>query len=165
MKTKIFLFLLFIIAVFAGNRAECIMLKFDKSLFYQVLKSGRVGEINTQLAKLDTTTLNEKNAYEGTLLMKKAGLVQQPQEKILYFKSGRAKLEAAIAADQDNAEYHFLRLLIQEHAPEIVRYNGQLAEDRLFVGEHFDKLSPAVQKTVVDYCKTSAVLNREDLKR
>jgi hypothetical protein len=59
------------------------------------------------------------------------------------FKSGRSKLESAITKDKENTEYRFLRLIIQEHAPRIVKYRNELEKDskwiqsNLIVFHHF----------------------------
>ena len=64
------------------------------------MASDNLQEINTQLAFISTSSINEKEAYEGALLMKKAGLVTKAKEKLSLFKAGRLKLEASIKKKQ-----------------------------------------------------------------
>jgi hypothetical protein len=92
------------------------------------------------------------------LLMKKAGMMAKPKDKISFFKSGRTKLEAAIAAEKDNVEYRFLRLIMQEHAPKIVKYRNELEEDSKLIKTNFNKLSAQLQQLITDYSKKSKVL-------
>ena len=157
----------FLLAIAAGLTAKAakaapLFQSFDKKTFYEILKSGSAAQIDSQLSMLDNSSLTEKEAYEGALLMKKAGLVQKPKEKINFFRAGRIKLEKALLSDGDNAEYHFLRLIIQEHAPKIVKYKDQLEQDSRFIKKYFRNLSPLVQERIMDYGKTSGVLHTQD---
>jgi hypothetical protein len=90
--------------------------------------------------------------------MKKAGLVGGPGKKLRTFKDGHKRLEAAIQKDSNNAEYRFLRVMVQENAPGILNYNKELQTDGEFVNKHFEKLPPVVQKAITDYSKRSKVL-------
>lgn len=135
---------------------------FDQATIYKSIASTNTGEINSALASLKESTLKEKEAYEGVLLMKKAGLSRNAKEKLANFKSGRTRLEAAIKNDAANVEYHFLRLIIQENAPNIVKYKNNLKTDAELVRTSFKKLPPAVQQAVKDYSKKSKFLNPGD---
>ena len=128
MKLKIFisfLFLILVVFVKANTGGQA----FNKVEFYAAMASDKMEDINIQLVAVKGSSINEKEAYEGALLMKKAGLVGNVKEKLSLFKSGRAKLEACISKDNNNAEYRFLRVIIQEHAPKIVKYRNELEQD------------------------------------
>lgn len=131
--------------------------KIDKAAFYAAMTSGSKEEIDKELA----TLTDSEQGYAGALMIRKAGL-PKAKERLKSFKEGRAKLEAALADDPDNIEYHFLRLTIQEHAPMIVRYKSNLQADKAFVIKHFARLSLVVQRAVKDYSKTSKILKPED---
>jgi hypothetical protein len=131
--------------------------KLDKSAFYEIMASGKIEDIDKELAILT----DEQQAYAGALLIRKAGL-PKVKARLKLFKEGKAKLEAALANDPDNTEYHFLRLTIQEHSPKIVKYRADLQADKAFVIKHFDKLSLVVQRAVKDYSKDSKILKPED---
>ncbi len=135
---------------------------FDREAFYKTLKQGGVEDINSQLQVIEASGIKEKNAYSGVLLMKEAGLVKKPQEKLHLFKQGRIQFETAFNADTSNVEYHFLRLIIQEKAPKIVKYRAQLTQDSEFIKKHYATLPPYVQHVVADYSKTSSILHAED---
>lgn len=153
------LFIFFCIAIQGKN----ILQKFDRSVFYAAIKSDKVEDINHELEILKSAPGSEKEAFEGTLLMKKAGLVKIPAEKLKLFKAGRIKLETALAKDSTVTEYRFLRLIIQEHAPKIVKYRKELMVDKLYIQKTFKTLSPVVQQAIRDYSKGSKVLQPADL--
>ena len=136
---------------------------FDKSSFYVAMASGDIAAIDAQLSILQESPIKEKEAYEGALLMKKAGLLSKPKEKLNIFKSGYIKLESSIAKDSGNTEYHFLRLTIQEHAPKVVKYYKDQEKDSQYIYKSFKSLSPVVQKAILDYSKHSKILQAKDL--
>ncbi len=157
MNIKMFLgllFLSFVISVQANSQKG----SFDKSAFYSAMASENISEINEQLEIVKNASISEKDAYEGALLMKKAGLLSKAKEKLSAFKSGKIKLEAAIKKESGNAEYYFLRLIIQEHAPKVVNYRDDIESDSQAIRLNFKSLSPVVQKAVVDYSKKSKFL-------
>jgi len=53
-------------------------------------------------------------------------------------------------------------LAIEEHAPKIVRYHKDIKKDKEVVVNNFKSLSPAVQYAILDYCKNSKVLHKEE---
>jgi hypothetical protein len=131
---------------------------FDRVVFYAAMSSDNLNEINTQLNIIRGASITEKDAYEGALLMKKAGLVNSAKEKLSLFKSGRSKLESSILKEATNTEYRFLRVIIQEHAPKIVKYRNQLEEDSRLIRSNFKSLSQLLQQVIIDYSKKSTVL-------
>jgi hypothetical protein len=135
---------------------------FDKFRFYSVMASGKVDDINNEIAVVSSSETSYKEGYEGALLMRKAGLLKIPAEKLKYFKRGRIKLETALLNDKDNAEYHFLRLTIQEHAPKIVKYHDRLETDKEYIKKSFKNLPPVVQQAIINYSTSSKVLNPRD---
>jgi hypothetical protein len=149
------LILIFSFAVVQGKSQHRV---FDKSAFYAVIKSGNTGEIEDQIIRVRELLIPEKDAYEGTLLMKKSGLVAGAKEKLSIFKSGRSKLESSISKDSNNTEYRFLRLIIQEHAPKVVKYQKELETDSKMIQTNFKGLSPFLQQVIFDYSKNSKVL-------
>ncbi|MHA4810372.1 hypothetical protein ACX0G9_19820 [Flavitalea flava] len=153
-------------SLFSGIKGEAreIHQDFDRTAFYAAMASGEVATINGELAKVAKATVPEKEAYEGALQMKKAGLVSKPADKLKFFRSGRIKLESSLVKDSTNGEYHFLRLTIQEHAPKIVKYASDLEKDCQSIQHTFKNLSPVVQQAIMDYSKHSKLLRPEDFK-
>jgi hypothetical protein len=136
---------------------------FDKAGFYSVMASGRLEEINAELSVVGASSVKEKEAYEGALLMRKAGLLARPKEKLATFKSGYIKMESSMKRDSGNIEYHFLRLMIQEHAPKVVHYDKDQVKDSQDIIRSFPTLSPVLQKAILDYCPHSKLLHERNL--
>ncbi|MFT4153139.1 hypothetical protein [Parafilimonas sp.] len=160
MKTFIYV-LLFITGFF---QKEAINTKdLNRQAFYNAVKSESLKAIDEQIAAVQASGLKDKDAFEGTLLMKKAGLVKGSKNKLDLFKDGRIKLETAIQNDNSNTEYRFMRLIIQEHAPKIVKYRDELAADAAFIEKNFRNLSPGLQNIIIDYSKESKTLKTTNL--
>jgi hypothetical protein len=155
---RLFILSLFIIASFRQKSTEAFKSVLDKNEFYRVLKSGTLHEINEEISVIHASGLPDKDAFEGTLLMKKAGLVGVPKQKLDLFKSGRIKLETAIHTDSSNVEYRFMRLIIQEHAPKVVKYQAQVKTDADFITKNFKEVLPELQEIIIDYSKSSEAL-------
>jgi hypothetical protein len=136
--------------------------KFEKAAFYAVMDNGDVAALDNQIEIVKTSSLNNKEGYEGALLMRKADKVRGPKKKLGFFKEGRIKLETAILADADNTEFRFLRLAIEENAPKIVKYRNDIEKDKLIIQKNFKTLPQSVQHAIINYCKKSKVLHAED---
>jgi hypothetical protein len=162
MKLRVF-FAFFLMICGVAMQGAGLFQGFDKGAFYSVMASGSIGDIDAELSTLYAASVKEKEAYEGALLMKKAGLLAKPKEKLAIFKSGYRKLESSLAMDSSNGEYHFLRLTIQEHAPRVVKYYKDQDNDRQHVCRSFKTLSPVVQKAILDYSKHSKILITKEL--
>lgn len=154
---KSFFYLFFLLAATQAN-ANIQKTGFDRSAFYNAMASDDIEVVNTQLTIIKASSGNDKDAFEGALLMKKAGLVAKTKDKISLFKSGRQKLEAFIKKDNDNTEYCFLRLIIQEHAPKAVDYKSNIAQDSKLIRSNYKNLPPVVQQAILDYSKKSKAL-------
>ncbi len=133
--------------------------KFDKAAFYLAMESKDSAKINFQENLLQNAVIKEKQAYEGALLLKKSGILSNKRNKLASFKAGKNKLENAIEKDSTNAEYRFLRLMIQENAPKILGYHAALEKDNIYIRKNFKMLSPAVQQAISGYSRQSKLLN------
>jgi hypothetical protein len=156
--------LLFVFSISIA-KSERPLQTFDKATFYAILKSGKIDDINQELLLLASSSFGEKDGYEGALLMRKGGLLKVPGEKLKSFKKGRILLETALANDNSNGEYHFLRLIIQEHAPKIVKYSANLETDKEHVKKSYKNLSPIVQQAILDYSKSSQIIHPQDFQQ
>lgn len=137
--------------------------RFDKALFYKAMEKGTLEDIENQLELTQKSGLTDKSAFEGGLLMKKAGKVSKPGEKLRLFKSGRNKLEPLIKKFPENVEYRFIRLMIQENAPDILGYNKDFKTDKEVIKKFFNTLSPVVKEAVENYSRISKILTPADL--
>jgi hypothetical protein len=155
-------FALFFCAIAGLAKGKTLQQKFEKAEFYEVMKSASLETVNNELEAIKDAPEKDREGYEGALLMKKAGLLKKPKDRLSFFKQGRIKLETAIAADNDNTEFHFLRLAIEERAPRIVKYHNDIQKDKAIVIKNYKNLSPAVRHAILDYCENSKVLHKED---
>jgi len=162
MKRRI-IFALFLLLPGSIVLGKNIQQKLDKAAFYAVMDRGNLDEVSKEIDIVEASSSPEKEGFAGALLMRKAGLVKLPAQKLKLFKAGRIKFDTAIAADKDNAEYHFLRFAIQEHAPKIVKYRTDIDIDKQIIIKAYKNLSPVVQHAIMDYTKNSKLLQASDL--
>ncbi|MFD2918995.1 hypothetical protein ACFS6H_04675 [Terrimonas rubra] len=146
------------------GQAFTVLPALDKKSVYDALRLAKLEPIEAQLALVQNSSDNEKQAFEGALLMRKSGLISGPAKKLSTFKEGKEKLEAAIGRDNDNTEFRFLRLLIQENAPNIVKYKKNLDEDKAMIIKGYKSLPAVVQSAIVTYSKTSKIISPDDFK-
>jgi len=157
------------VAIFVILTATCSIgntQSFNRKDFYSVMASGSIQTVNEQIDLLKNYPLMppmDKAAFEGALLMKKAGLIGGGGKKLNLFKDGHKKLEGAIKKDDGNAEYRFLRLMIQEHAPGILGYKDDLKKDSAYIRQSYKKLPAEIQEAITNYSKNSKILKSEDL--
>ena len=135
---------------------------FDRAAFYDAMSKKNLEQVNGQLAIVGKTSITEKQAFEGALIMKKAGLISGAGKKLNTFKDGARKLEASLQKDSGNAEYRFLRLMIQENAPGILGYKDDLKKDSEYLRKNFKSLPQEAKDAVIDYSKNSKILRSED---
>ena len=131
--------------------------------YYRIFSFGNLSEINGCIRALDSVNrLPYPSAYKGAMLMKESLLLKTPESKLNAFKTGHKLLEDAILASPTNPELRFLRLVIQEHAPEFLKYNTNIQEDKRLVIEKYRDLDTLVRVFIVDYSKVSGVLKTGD---
>lgn len=135
---------------------------FNKSAFYRSMASGKSKEVDAELQLLTSIDFPEKDAYVGALMMKKSSFGGIPAKKLNLFKAGHKQLEAAIKREKDNAEFRFLRLMIQENAPGALGYKTDLKSDSEYVRKFYNELDKPVQDAIVSYSKKSKLLKPED---
>ncbi len=76
--------------------------------FYKAMSSDDMALIEKELIRLEKLGEAAEMAYQGALIMKKAGLMEQVNEKLETFKKGKQMLDKAIAARPENGEFRFL---------------------------------------------------------
>jgi len=136
-----------------------ILTTFSKTELFKTLEFGTQKELialETKLGSQKSTTENQ--AYLGALKMKSSEFEKTPADKLKKFKSGKLQLEKSIESEPNNPEFRFLRLLIQENAPKILKYNDKIKTDAHYIKSNIDKFSKDVKATVIEYSKTSTNL-------
>jgi hypothetical protein len=136
--------------------------EFDRVAFYEAMSKKNLDQVNGQLAIVSKSSMEQKQAFEGALIMKKAGLLSGAGKKLNTFKDGHKKLEASLQKDSGNAEYRFLRLMIQENAPGILGYKDDLKKDSEYLRKNFKSLPQEAKNAVIDYSKNSKILRSAD---
>jgi hypothetical protein len=135
---------------------------YNKEAFYDAMSGTNLQQVEQQIKEAEKASGTDKQAIIGTLTMKKAGLISGAGKKLKAFKAGHKELEASISQDKDNAEYRFMRLMIQENAPGILGYKGEIDTDSDYLRKSFKTLPGTLQKAIVHYAKTSKVLSEKD---
>lgn len=143
-------------------RAQNNLVDFNRKAYYAAFAGNDINTIQKQLNILSQSSSNQKDAFEGALMMKKAGLLKGASHKLKEFKAGREKLENMIAKYTGSAEFRFLRLMIQEKAPKMLGYDQQLEEDHQYIIAHFQSVPGSVQEAILNYSKSSKILSPED---
>ena len=131
-------------------------LSFSKEEYFKVISSKDLSTVNTMLILLEKEKEgSDKKAYKGALLMKKAEFQKTPKDKLEIFKQGRIQLEHEIGLNSKSTEYRFLRLIIQENAPKLVKYQGNISEDASWIKKHYSSLNSEVKNAIISYAKIS----------
>ena len=129
---------------------------FSKSNFFSVLSEGSLIEIQALEKKVATSKQDVmQQAYLGTIHMKLSEYGKTPADKLKQFKAGKNLLESSIEAEPNNAELRFLRIIIQENAPKMLKYNNDISEDATFIKKNYEKLPKEVKTAVSNYSKKS----------
>lgn len=132
--------------------------------FYGALSSVSVEVLDNQIKVLDSLPSTSLiRAYQGTVIMKRSSYEVNVKDKIVMFKEGHTLLEKEISKDAENVEYLFLRLVIQENAPSILKYNTNISTDKAVVIKQFLTLSVTVRKHILKYSETSKILSSSEL--
>jgi hypothetical protein len=114
--------------------------------------------VDAQISELNLVSSTLKNAFLGAMIMKKAGIGGNPFYKLYLFRKGHELLEDAIKAYPTNIEFRFLRLMIQENAPDFLGYNDNEEKDSEYIRNAYKSLPEILQKTILAYNKISKVL-------
>ncbi len=140
--------------------AVLLLSSFSKSECIKVLQGKDAKAIQKQITAIEQSPVSsDRTAYLGALTMKSASLKVTPKDKLEVFKKGKDLLEKAITANKKNTEYRFLRLMIQENAPKILKYSSNINEDVTWIKEHYSKCSAEIIQAIKNYAAQSVVLD------
>ena len=165
---KYFLAVVIFFSLAAGSGkpdAKFIFQNRNFSEFYTALNSQDTIKINLLLKISIDDSSSTSIAYRGALLMKKAELKKSKHEKLILFKEGRILLEGVIKKENQNAEFRFLRLIIQENCPEFLRYHDNIKEDADAVKRYYQNFPPGLKHAVSGYSKVSGTLKPADFEK
>lgn len=129
---------------------------FSKTDFFKTMESGDQSSIVALEKKIATSAVNDdQKAYYGAVVMKSSEYQKTAGDKLKKFKEGKALLENAIQNHPNNTEYRFLRLMIQENAPKMLKYNANIEEDIVLIKENLSKTSKEVRTAINNYSEVS----------
>jgi hypothetical protein len=140
--------------------AVLLLASFSKSEYFKVIQGKDAKAIQKLITSIEQSSASsDRTAYLGALTMKSASLKETPKEKMEVFKKGKDLLEKAITTNKKNTEYRFLRLMIQENAPKILKYSSNKTEDAAWIKEHYTSCSSDIIQAIKNYAAQSVVLD------
>jgi hypothetical protein len=132
---------------------------FSKAEFFKSLSGNDPVSIAKMIEKINKASDgSDKTAYLGAIKMKHAEHQKTPKEKLAIFREGRDLLEKTIVKFPEKAEYRFLRLMIQENAPKVLKYNTNIKEDVKIITAAYQSMPSDVKTAVASYAKVSSNL-------
>ncbi|AEA45618.1 hypothetical protein [Fluviicola taffensis] len=148
--------LIFVLIAFSSLTAYS---QLDRKSIYNALASESKETVQKQLDELQKLKeSSEVKAFKGALTMKAAQFEKTAKDKLALFNSGKKVLETEIKSNDENVEYRFLRLLIQENAPKQLKYDGNITEDAASIMIGYGKLKESTKTALETYAKKSASL-------
>ncbi len=138
----------------------------DRDQFYTVFKSDSKDNISELIEHYENTDLSGSllNVYKGALLIKKSSYLNSVSERIEYFSHGKELIEKEIADFPENIEYRFIRLILQEQTPPILRYKSEIPEDKNTIMNSLNSIDEALKKRIINYSSNSNILDYNELK-
>lgn len=125
--------------------------------------STKVVEFSKLMSKVNKKDNAVLVAYKGaslTLLARKAKTIKEKREG---FIEGVSWLNHAIDQEPNNIEIRFVRIGIQENTPKLLKYKGNIEEDKLFILKQFNYIkSSSLKNHIKDYILQSKVFSDEE---
>ena len=114
----------------------------------------------TNISKDDDVTLV---AYKGAAIALLARNEKRIKDKKDLFIEGVSYIEYAIDKAPSNIEARFIRLGIQENTPKILKYKGDIEEDKQFILKQFKNISSTnLRNHIKDYILQSKSFSDEE---
>lgn len=105
------------------------------------------------LKKYRSTQNPDELGYLYAIEMKQVTYLYNPIKQLSIFEKYKELLEAAITRHPNNVHLRYVRLMVQEGAPAILRYKSKIKEDKLFLQSLLSK------KDATDYLDYYIKLN------
>ncbi len=151
MKKTLLLFLFCVFVLQAG--AQQINVEEARKLYPKSAESKDIcKKLHDRLAEIDEKNQNLLMGYKGAVLAEMAKHEKDAPQKLKFFREGKRKLDQAILNDLENIELRFLRLSIQLHTPDVLRYNGNITSDRDYINKNIENVkNEQLRKSITDY--------------
>ena len=102
-------------------------------------------------------------AYKGASIALKAKYAKTLKEKKGGFIEGVGYIDYAIQKEPNKIEPRFIRIGIQENTPKILKYKGNIAEDKTFILNQFSYINSANLKAhIKDYILQSTLFSETE---
>lgn len=108
-----------------------------------------IKELYEMLQPIDRSDSKTLVAYKGAATTMMAKFAKGIRDKKNYFDQGRELIEYAISQDPNNVEIRLVRISVQENAPRILGYHGEIEQDREFVINNYQKVKDAGAKKFI----------------
>jgi len=90
-------------------------------------------ELYKVLSPITESEAPELVAYKGAATTLMAKYAAGIKAKKAYIREGKRLIEYAIELFPSNIELRYIRLSVQENAPKVMGYKGQITEDKEFI--------------------------------
>lgn len=118
---------------------------------------------NASLATVTKKDRVELVAYKGAAIALVAKHAKTLKGKKEGFVEGVTLVEYAITQSPNNVELRFIRIGIQENTPKLLKYKGNIEEDKRFILKQFSSIkSSALKKHIKDYILQSKAFTDEE---
>lgn len=123
----------------------------------------KLPEFNKLLYNITKNDKVELIAYKGAGIALKGRYAKKIKDKRNFFINGVTLVEYAIKKAPNNIELRFIRLGIQENIPKLLRYKGEISEDKNFIMAHYSTIHSVQLKThIKQYVLQSSVFTSEE---
>lgn len=103
-----------------------------------------------ELKDIEETDQTILVAYKAAAIALKAKYAKGVKNKKALFKQGVMLLENKITENPENIELRLIRLSIQENTPKVLKYKGNITEDKSFIKNNFEIIE---NKNLKNYIK------------
>jgi hypothetical protein len=101
-------------------------------------------------------------AYKGAATALKSKFTADRKLKRDLFVEGVALVENSVKSEPNNTEIRLIRLSIQENTPKLLKYKGNIEEDKKAIISSFEKQAKDLQEYIIIYIKQSKVFTEKE---
>lgn len=123
----------------------------------------KVEAFNNLLLNITKKDKSALVAYKGAAIALLARHEKKIKDKKKLFLEGVSYVEYAIEKSPNNIETHFIRLGIQENTPKLLKYKGNIEEDKQFILKQFKNITSSnLRNHIKDYILQSKAFSDEE---
>lgn len=118
---------------------------------------------NSLLNEVTKTDKVELVAYKGAGVALKGRYSKKIKDKRSFFIEGVTLVEYAIQKSPNNIELRFIRLGIQDNTPKLLKYKGDMLNDKKFILTHYSAIkSSQLKHHIKNYILQSDVFTLQE---